>query len=39
MKSARVEKYENSIDYRKASSFISHMYTELAKVHCPGPAL
>ena len=28
-----------SIDYRKASSFISHMYTELAKVHCPGPAL
>ena len=28
-----------SIDYRKASSFIAHMYTELGKVHCPGPAL
>ena len=28
-----------SIDYHKASSFIRHMYTELAKVHCPGPSL
>lgn len=28
-----------SIDYRKASAFVAHMYTELAKVYCPGPAL
>jgi transposase len=28
-----------SIDYRKASSFVGHMYTELGKVHCRGPAL
>ena len=28
-----------SVDYRQASAFISHMYTELARVHCPGPRL
>ena len=28
-----------SIDYRKASAFVAHMYTELARVYCPGPAL
>lgn len=28
-----------SVDYRQASAFISHMYTALAQVHCPGPRL
>ena len=28
-----------SVDSTKACAFIGHMYTELAKVHAPGPAL
>ena len=28
-----------SIDASKASAFVEHMYTELAAVLCPGPAL
>ena len=28
-----------STDYRKATSFVGHMHTELGKVHCRGPAL
>ena len=28
-----------SVDYRQGSAFIAHMYTELARVHCPGPAI
>ena len=28
-----------SIDACKASAFVEHMYTELAAVLCPGPAL
>ena len=28
-----------SIDASKASAFVQHMYTELAAVLCPGPAL
>ena len=28
-----------SVGPTKACAFIGHMYTELAKVHAPGPAL
>ena len=28
-----------SVDSTKACAFIGHMYTELAKVHAPAPAL
>ena len=28
-----------SVDYRQGSAFIAHMYTELARAHCPGPAI